>query len=67
MVGDVIEADQPGRALGREADLGPEPKPKARPAPSTLDGQFVNPDPTAAGDEALPGRACQPDVSRGRL
>jgi hypothetical protein len=54
LVGGIIEADQRGRALGREADLGPEPRPETLPASPGLTGQCVDPDPTAAGDDALP-------------
>jgi hypothetical protein len=53
-VGGVVEADQLGGPLGREAHLGAEAGPQALAAPAQLVGEPVDPDLPSPGDHPAP-------------
>ena len=50
----VVETDELGGALRREADLGPEPGPQALAAPPGLGREPLDPDPPPAGHQLRP-------------
>lgn len=54
-VGGMVETDQPHGALGRQAELRPEPGPQPLTAPSDLGGESVDPGQATAVDDPVPG------------
>ena len=53
-MGRVVKTNQLGGAFGCDADLGPEPRPEALPAPSDLGGQPLDPNLPPTGDHLCP-------------
>lgn len=51
----MVEADRRCRALGREAELRPEPVPQTLAAPADLGRESVDPDQATAADDPVPG------------